>query len=104
MRLGTRLECIRSSPRVSGACQDDTREFTEGRPRLTGRLSGVAEILAGSWEVVVSPRWRLYHPDQQLHYHHLGFKAAFGGYIARTPDFLGVFKLLTPNSEANWGL
>ncbi|RWW04374.1 hypothetical protein BHE74_00045295 [Ensete ventricosum] len=48
MRLGTRLECIRSSPRVSGACEDDTREFTGRRLRLAGRLSRVAEKLAGS--------------------------------------------------------
>ncbi|RWW40262.1 hypothetical protein BHE74_00054341 [Ensete ventricosum] len=50
MRLATRLECIGSSPRVSEACQDGTREFTGRRPRLVGRLSGVAERLAGSWE------------------------------------------------------
>ncbi|RRT47580.1 hypothetical protein B296_00040961 [Ensete ventricosum] len=48
MRLGTRLECIGSSPRVSGACQDGIREFVGRRPRLAGRLSGVAERLAGS--------------------------------------------------------
>ncbi|RRT46950.1 hypothetical protein B296_00024283 [Ensete ventricosum] len=50
MRLGTRPECVRSSPRVSGVCQDGTREFTGRRPRLTERLSGVAERLARSWE------------------------------------------------------
>ncbi|RRT64857.1 hypothetical protein B296_00028433 [Ensete ventricosum] len=47
MRLGTQQESVRSSPRVSGACQDDTREFARRRPRLTGRLSGVAEKFAG---------------------------------------------------------
>ncbi|RRT67147.1 hypothetical protein B296_00022909 [Ensete ventricosum] len=50
MWLGTRLECVESLPRVSGACQDGVREFVERRPRLVGRLSGVAEKLAGSWE------------------------------------------------------
>ncbi|RRT54440.1 hypothetical protein B296_00035909 [Ensete ventricosum] len=50
MRLGTRQECVGSSPRVSGACQDGAREFARRRPRLTGRLSGVAEKLVGSWE------------------------------------------------------
>ncbi|RRT75626.1 hypothetical protein B296_00006349 [Ensete ventricosum] len=48
MRLGTRQECIGSSPRVSGACQDGAREFTRRRPRLAERLSGVAEKLAES--------------------------------------------------------
>ncbi|RWV81873.1 hypothetical protein GW17_00056670, partial [Ensete ventricosum] len=46
MRLGTRQECVESSPRVSGACQDSTREFARRRLRLAGRLSGVAEKLA----------------------------------------------------------
>ncbi|RRT39871.1 hypothetical protein B296_00000662 [Ensete ventricosum] len=50
MRLGTRQECVGSSPRVSGVCQDGAREFTGRRPRLVGRLSGVAERLAESWE------------------------------------------------------
>ncbi|RRT59700.1 hypothetical protein B296_00017364 [Ensete ventricosum] len=31
--------------RVSEVCQDGTRVFTRGRPRLAGRLSGVAEKL-----------------------------------------------------------
>ncbi|RWW72041.1 hypothetical protein BHE74_00020174 [Ensete ventricosum] len=47
MRLGTHLECIESSPRVSVACQDGAREFAGRRPRLTIRLSGVAERLPG---------------------------------------------------------
>ncbi|RWV90316.1 hypothetical protein GW17_00047493 [Ensete ventricosum] len=52
MLLGTRLECIESSPRVSeawwgfarslpkeiGSFQDDAREFTKRRPRLIGRF------------------------------------------------------------------
>ncbi|RRT59305.1 hypothetical protein B296_00043250 [Ensete ventricosum] len=46
MQLRTRLECVGSSPRVSGACQDSAREFIGRRPRLTGRLSGVAKKLA----------------------------------------------------------
>ncbi|RZR75907.1 hypothetical protein BHM03_00000489 [Ensete ventricosum] len=53
MRLGTRLECIESSPRVSGAYQDDAREFTGRRPRLAGRLSVVVERL----ELRSLPRW-----------------------------------------------
>ncbi|RWV81456.1 hypothetical protein GW17_00057125 [Ensete ventricosum] len=51
MRLGTRLECVGSSPRVSGVCQDGAREFAGRRPRPTGRLSGVVEWLVRSWEV-----------------------------------------------------
>ncbi|RZS25004.1 hypothetical protein BHM03_00058159 [Ensete ventricosum] len=46
MRLETHQECIGSSPRISGVCQDSVREFARRRPRLTGRLSGVAEKLA----------------------------------------------------------
>ncbi|RWV92526.1 hypothetical protein GW17_00045087 [Ensete ventricosum] len=51
MRLGTRLECVGSSPRVSGACQDGAREFVGRRAKLVERLSRVAERLVGSWEV-----------------------------------------------------
>ncbi|RWV79481.1 hypothetical protein GW17_00059377, partial [Ensete ventricosum] len=40
--------CVGSSPRVSGACQDDTREFAIRRPRFVERLSGVVEKLTGS--------------------------------------------------------
>ncbi|RWW46705.1 hypothetical protein BHE74_00047350, partial [Ensete ventricosum] len=47
IRLGTRQECVGSSPRISGVCQDGAREFARRRPRLAGRLSGVAEKLAG---------------------------------------------------------
>ncbi|RZS21156.1 hypothetical protein BHM03_00053757 [Ensete ventricosum] len=50
MRLGTRQEYIRSSPRVLRVYQDGAREFAGRRLRLTGRLSGVAERLVGSWE------------------------------------------------------
>ncbi|RWV81073.1 hypothetical protein GW17_00057544 [Ensete ventricosum] len=50
MRLRTRLECVGSSPRVSGVCYDGAREFTERRSRLVERLSGEAEKLAGSCE------------------------------------------------------
>ncbi|RWV83832.1 hypothetical protein GW17_00054507 [Ensete ventricosum] len=50
MRLGTRVECVGSLPRVSRACQDGVREFVGRRPRLAGRLSGAAEKLTGSWE------------------------------------------------------
>ncbi|RWV89826.1 hypothetical protein GW17_00048009 [Ensete ventricosum] len=46
-------ECVKSSPRVSGVCQDDTREFVRRRPRLIGRLSGVAEKLAESYDSLV---------------------------------------------------
>ncbi|RZR96829.1 hypothetical protein BHM03_00025886, partial [Ensete ventricosum] len=48
MRLGTHLECAGSLHRVLGACQDGVREFAGRRPRLAGRLSGVAEKLTGS--------------------------------------------------------
>ncbi|RZS05101.1 hypothetical protein BHM03_00035567 [Ensete ventricosum] len=53
MRLGTRQECVGSSPRVSGVCQDSAREFAKRRLRLAGRLSGVAEKLTGSWDGLV---------------------------------------------------
>ncbi|RWW48310.1 hypothetical protein BHE74_00045609 [Ensete ventricosum] len=59
------MECVRSSSRVSEVCQDSTREFVGRRPRLAGRLSGVAETLVGSWkglEVdVYGPRIKLRH-------------------------------------------
>ncbi|RWW81685.1 hypothetical protein BHE74_00009890 [Ensete ventricosum] len=45
MWLGTYQECVGSSPRVLGACQDGAMEFAGRRPRLAGRLSGVAEGL-----------------------------------------------------------
>ncbi|RRT47749.1 hypothetical protein B296_00053526, partial [Ensete ventricosum] len=45
IRLGTHLEYVGSSPRVSGACQDGAREFIGRRSRLIRRLSGVAERL-----------------------------------------------------------
>ncbi|RRT33478.1 hypothetical protein B296_00057618 [Ensete ventricosum] len=48
MRLGTCHECIESLTRVSGVCQDSARESVRRRPRLVGRLSGVAEKLNGS--------------------------------------------------------
>ncbi|RWW61159.1 hypothetical protein BHE74_00031807 [Ensete ventricosum] len=48
MHLGTYQECVGSSPRVSGVCQDGAKEFAKRRPRLTGRLSGVAEKLVES--------------------------------------------------------
>ncbi|RRT51747.1 hypothetical protein B296_00050922 [Ensete ventricosum] len=59
MRLGTRQKCVGSSPRVSGVCQDSAREFARRRPRLTGRLSRVAERLVGSWEDLVMDLWPL---------------------------------------------
>ncbi|RWV92103.1 hypothetical protein GW17_00045561 [Ensete ventricosum] len=48
MQLGTRQECVGSSPRVSGVCQDSAREFARRRPRLARRLSGVSEKLVGN--------------------------------------------------------
>ncbi|RWV98618.1 hypothetical protein GW17_00038527 [Ensete ventricosum] len=48
MHLGTRQECVGSSPRVSRVCQDGAREFAKRRPRLDERLSMVAEKLAGN--------------------------------------------------------
>ncbi|RRT51138.1 hypothetical protein B296_00011375 [Ensete ventricosum] len=45
--VGTRHECVGSSLRVSGVCQDGAREFARRRLRLVGRLSRVAEKLAG---------------------------------------------------------
>ncbi|RWV77897.1 hypothetical protein GW17_00061220 [Ensete ventricosum] len=49
MRLGIHLECVGSSLRVSGVCQDSAREFIRRRPRLARRLSRVAEKLAGTY-------------------------------------------------------
>ncbi|RWV88342.1 hypothetical protein GW17_00049581 [Ensete ventricosum] len=57
MRLGTRQEYIGSSPRVSRVCQDGAREFNRRRPRLVGRLSGVAEKLVGRLDDVEGARW-----------------------------------------------
>ncbi|RWV85392.1 hypothetical protein GW17_00052819 [Ensete ventricosum] len=57
MQLGTRLECIESSLRVSGVCQDGAREFARRRLRLTGRLSEEAEKLVGSSDDAVGARW-----------------------------------------------
>ncbi|RWV86666.1 hypothetical protein GW17_00051411 [Ensete ventricosum] len=53
MRLETRQECVGSLLRVSRACQNDTRGFARRRLRLAGRLSGVAEKLAESWDGLV---------------------------------------------------
>ncbi|RWW25611.1 hypothetical protein BHE74_00020723 [Ensete ventricosum] len=48
MRLGTRQECVESSPRVSGVCQDGAmrsrrkfaRRSTEGIEKLAGNVKG----------------------------------------------------------------
>ncbi|RWW00493.1 hypothetical protein GW17_00036545 [Ensete ventricosum] len=56
MRLGTFLECVGSSLRVSGACQNDAREFVRRRARLVGRLLGLAEELAGRLDDMVGAR------------------------------------------------
>ncbi|RWW51220.1 hypothetical protein BHE74_00042450 [Ensete ventricosum] len=48
MQLETRLKCVGSSLRASGAWQDGTKAFTGRRLRLVGRLSGIAEKLARS--------------------------------------------------------
>ncbi|RWW37795.1 hypothetical protein BHE74_00057051 [Ensete ventricosum] len=50
------MECVGSSLRVSGACQDYAREFTGRRLRLVGRLSRVAERLVGSLDDAVGAR------------------------------------------------
>ncbi|RWW48929.1 hypothetical protein BHE74_00044963 [Ensete ventricosum] len=81
MRLGTHLECIGSSPRVSGVCQDGAREFTGRRPGLTGRLSGKAEKLVRSWEglEVRTMQWELtgsslgvHRRNQEARWEHAG--------------------------------
>ncbi|RWV89249.1 hypothetical protein GW17_00048607 [Ensete ventricosum] len=59
MQLGTRLECVESSSRVSRAYQDGVREFAGRRSRLVRRLSGVAERLAGSWKDLEVDLWPL---------------------------------------------
>ncbi|RZR95964.1 hypothetical protein BHM03_00024873, partial [Ensete ventricosum] len=46
--FGNSPECVGSSPRVSGVCQDGAKEFAKRRSRLAERLSAVAEKLAGS--------------------------------------------------------
>ncbi|RRT68858.1 hypothetical protein B296_00025049 [Ensete ventricosum] len=51
MRLETLQECIGSSLRVSGVCQDGAREFARRRPKLIGRLLGVAEKLARRFDL-----------------------------------------------------
>ncbi|RZS24078.1 hypothetical protein BHM03_00057109 [Ensete ventricosum] len=50
MRLETRLECVKSSPRVLGVYQNGAKEFVERRLRLVGRLSRVVERLVESLE------------------------------------------------------
>ncbi|RWW81281.1 hypothetical protein BHE74_00010358 [Ensete ventricosum] len=52
-----RVDAIGNSPevrqkltRVSGVCQDDARVFAKRRPKLTERLSGIAEKLTESWD------------------------------------------------------
>ncbi|RWW11342.1 hypothetical protein GW17_00025053 [Ensete ventricosum] len=40
------MKCVGSSSWLLGACQDGAREFVGRRPRLTERLSRVAEKLA----------------------------------------------------------
>ncbi|RWW06086.1 hypothetical protein GW17_00030611 [Ensete ventricosum] len=52
MRLGTCLECVGSSSRVSGVYQDDTGEFVRRRPRLVERLSGKPKGLSGVGKVL----------------------------------------------------
>ncbi|RRT47270.1 hypothetical protein B296_00029381 [Ensete ventricosum] len=59
MRLRTCQECVGSSPKVSRACPDGTREFARRRPRLVERLSRVAEKLAGSSDDEVGSRRKL---------------------------------------------
>ncbi|RRT42980.1 hypothetical protein B296_00021955 [Ensete ventricosum] len=49
--VGNRQERVRSSLRVSGVYQDSAKEFVRRKPRLVGRLSGVAEKLAGSCQI-----------------------------------------------------
>ncbi|RWW43774.1 hypothetical protein BHE74_00050525 [Ensete ventricosum] len=80
MRLGTRLECVRSSPRVLGVCQDGARKFTRRRPRYTKRLSGEAEKHTGSWEglEVRTMQWELagsslgvHQRNQEAHWEHV---------------------------------
>ncbi|RWW01755.1 hypothetical protein GW17_00035189 [Ensete ventricosum] len=56
MRLETRQECVGTSPKVSGACQDDTREFAGRRLRLVGRLLRVAKKLIGRLDDAVGAR------------------------------------------------
>ncbi|RWW77923.1 hypothetical protein BHE74_00013876 [Ensete ventricosum] len=46
--IGNLLGVRRELAKVSGVCQDGTREFARRRLRITERLSGVAEKLAGN--------------------------------------------------------
>ncbi|RZS16157.1 hypothetical protein BHM03_00048117 [Ensete ventricosum] len=48
MRLGTRQECVGSSPSVLGVYQDSAKEFARRSLRLARRLSGIAEKLIGN--------------------------------------------------------
>ncbi|RWV82097.1 hypothetical protein GW17_00056433 [Ensete ventricosum] len=56
MRLGTRQECVGSSPRVSRVCQNSVREFVKRRPRLAKRLSGLG--IEPSSDDAVGSRWK----------------------------------------------
>ncbi|RRT34088.1 hypothetical protein B296_00058990 [Ensete ventricosum] len=69
MRLGTRQECVGNLPRVSGVCHDGAREFARRRPRLVGRLSGVAEKLVWSYDGLVTDIRRR---DREARWEHAG--------------------------------
>ncbi|RZS18353.1 hypothetical protein BHM03_00050604 [Ensete ventricosum] len=101
MRLGTRQECIGSSPRVSGACQDGVREFARRRPRLIGRLSGVVETLARSWkghDIRQGPRIKLRHraKDWTMRWELIG--SSLGDLLKGSGSSLGTRREITGGS------
>ncbi|RRT48128.1 hypothetical protein B296_00022792 [Ensete ventricosum] len=79
MQLGTRLECVGSSPRVSGACQDGGREFTGRRPRLAGRLSRVGERLVGSLGDAMGARQEFARTSSKVSGRSLGTRLEIAG-------------------------
>ncbi|RWV77082.1 hypothetical protein GW17_00062143 [Ensete ventricosum] len=72
MQLGTRKECVRSSPKVSGVCQDGARVFARRRPRPVRRLSGVAEKLTGNLDVCWELVGRSPEEDRKIHHKNAG--------------------------------
>ncbi|RWW09610.1 hypothetical protein GW17_00026892 [Ensete ventricosum] len=124
MRLGTCQECVESSPRISGACQDDARKFARRRPRLAGRLSG--DLAEGIGKIVRNTpgdrrrktvrlaageaegcRFAGVRSLSLVNHPYPGIRA-----VSRPgrrvncpyPDFPGEFDFWLQNSEATWGL
>ncbi|RZS18045.1 hypothetical protein BHM03_00050272 [Ensete ventricosum] len=95
MRLGTRQECIRSSWRVSGACQDGARKFARRRPRLARRLSGVNHDGEKVLQIIHGPRIKLRHraKDWTMRWELVG--SSLGDSPKGSGSFLGTRRKIT---------